>query len=104
MAKEATWKSRGDAQGVLQNVIKGNAKSTAINLLVAEMQLVMAPLSHDVTALHWWSEHNAVCDALSRPEAGLPLPVEVQKVQEGQCRRRPWHFLKPDIRKKLGYA
>ena len=66
---------RGDAQGVLQNVIKGNAKSTAINLLIAEMQLVVAPLNHDITAVHWWSEHKAVCDALSRPELGVHLPT-----------------------------
>ena len=95
---------RGDAQGVLQNVIKGNAKSTAINPRSAEMQLVVGPLNHDITAVHWWSADNAVCGALSRPEAVLPLPVEVQKVQEGQCRRRPWYSLKPDIRNKLGYA
>ena len=44
---------RGDAQGVLQGVIKGQAKSTSINLLLAEMQLVLAPVNHDMTALHW---------------------------------------------------
>ena len=43
---------RGDAQGVLQGVIKGSAKSAAINLILAELQLVFAPLGHDVTAMH----------------------------------------------------
>ena len=92
---------RGDAQGVLQGVIKGQAKSTSINLLIAEMQLVLAPVNYDLTAMHWWSDHNSVCDDLSRPER--PLPTILHRVSEDKAYRRQWHFLRDDVRHDLGY-
>ena len=57
---------RGDAQGVLQDVIAGRAKSPRLNRIIAEMQLVLAPRARDLWAIHWWSERNIMCDNLSR--------------------------------------
>ena len=91
----------GGAQGVLQDVIKGRAKSAAINLLIAEIQLVLAPMSYDLMAVHWWSEHNSVCDALSRPKE--EVPAELRHTARADCQRRHWHFLRADVRRELGY-
>ena len=73
---------RGDAQGVLQGIIKGQARSAAINLIFAEVQLVLAPLALDLTAIHWWSEHNALCDQISRPDVDREVPGDLKGVQE----------------------
>ena len=92
---------KGDAQGVLQDVVKGRAKSAAINLLIAEIQLVLAPMAYGLTATHWWSEHNHVCDALSRPKQDVPTIL--RPVARVDCVRRHWHFLRADVRRELGY-
>ena len=92
---------RGDAQGVLQDVVKGRAKSAAINLLIAEIQLVLAPMAYDLTAIHWWSEHNHVCDALSRPDH--QVPTILRQVARVDGVRRRWHFLRAEVRRELGY-
>ena len=94
---------RGDAQGVLQGIIKGQARSAAINLIFAEVQLVLAHLALELTAIHWWSEHNALCDQLSRPDHQCEAPGDLKDVQEVAPRRREWHFLRRDIRQRLGY-
>ena len=93
---------RGDAQGVLQGVIRGQAKSASINLLIAEIQLVLAPVNYDLTAIHWSSDHNVVCDDLSRPER--PMPAVLQCVKEDRVYRRHWHFLRSEAIRDLGYA
>ena len=94
---------RGDAQGILQNIVKGRAKSPAINLIVAEAQLVLAPKCQDLTAIHWWSEHNHICDRLSRPDKHPEVPQELKECQQADCVRRPWRFLRPDVRRELGH-
>ena len=92
---------RCDAQGILQGIIKGAAKSADIDLIFAEVQLVLAPLALDLTGIHWWSEHNKVCDHLSRPEDNIDIPESRRDVEQVVPCRRTWHFLQRDIRRQL---
>ena len=94
---------RGDAQGILQSIIKGSAKSPRINLMLAEVQLILAPLCQDVTGLHWWSEHNMLCDALSRFLPGQKVPIGVHGVVKNTVPKGPCTFLRSDVRNELGY-
>ena len=64
----------GDAQGVLQAVCRRRAREPRLNLIVAEIQLHLGAGIHDLTGVHFWSEENAVCDALSRRAEGATLP------------------------------
>ena len=57
---------RGDALGVLQDVLKSKAKDRVLNCLAHEMALITAPLGTDLRAAHVWSEQNQICDQLSR--------------------------------------
>ena len=57
---------RGDALGVLHDVIKMNATDSVLNCLAHEMAFIIAPLGTDLRAAHIWSERNVVCDRLSR--------------------------------------
>ena len=92
---------RGDAQGILQGIIKGAAKSAEINLIFAEVQLVLAPLAVDLTGIHWWSEHNKVCDQLSRPEDHGDIPDSLRGVGQVDPLRRAWRFLQRHVRRQL---
>ena len=69
-----TLELRGDAQGVLQAILKRRAKSPIINLLVAEIQLCLAASMFDIFGAHVWSEDNGWADDLSRLEEGATLP------------------------------
>ena len=76
----------GDAQGVLQVVIAHRAKNALLDKIVAEIERVLGATSHCWTAVHFWCEENAVCDALSRAEVGAELPKTHPR------RRGPWRF------------
>ena len=67
----------GDAQGVFQVVCRRRAKEPRLNLVVAEIQLHLGAGIHDLSGLHFWSEENGVCDALSRRSEGAALPQEL---------------------------
>ena len=100
-----TWKStlavtgarltvRGDAKGVLQDVIAQRARNPGINLIIAEMQLAVAFSSLDLTAVHWWSEDNEVCDKLSRGKVTQCLQ---QCRETSAARRTPWKMLAEQV-------
>ena len=54
------------------------AREPRLNQIVAEIQLYLGEGIHDVSAVHFWSEDNAVCDALSRLGEGAALPQELR--------------------------
>ena len=64
----------GDAEGVLQAAVRGRAKLPKLNEVIAEQQLQLAHTKFDLTAIHIWSERNAVCDQLSRLSEGASIP------------------------------
>ena len=68
---------KGDALGVLQDVLAAKARSPRLNLIIAEISLALCDTDHTITAEHLWSERNAVCDSLSRMGSGDGLPEEV---------------------------
>ena len=59
---------RGDALGILMDVVKLRAREPVLNMLTHDMSLTMAPSGLDLRAAHVWSERNALCDMLSRRE------------------------------------
>ena len=99
-----TWKSilsqaqgpltiHGDAKGVLQAVVRRRARNAA--LVVAEIQLVLGFIAYDLTAVHFWSEENGTCDALSRLSEGAAFPPDLRgAVPCTAGRRTPWRFLR----------
>ena len=68
----------GDAQGVLQAVVAQRARNPLLNLIVAEIQVVLGPTANSITAVHLWSEENQTCDALSRLHEGSCVPDELR--------------------------
>ena len=71
---DAAFHVRGDADGVLTAVLAKRAKAPRVNLVVSEINLVLAVSQHELSAEHIYSEHNTVADALSRLSEGEPLP------------------------------
>ena len=47
------------------------AKDTTLNRMVAELALSFAPLGLELAVTHCWSEHNDLCDNLSRKAADV---------------------------------
>ena len=85
---------RGDALGVLQGVVAGRARNPGVNLVIAEMQLRLTATAHDLSAVHWWSEHNKVCDDLSRMTDSDQPPREVAGARcDEMSRPQEWQFL-----------
>ncbi len=71
----------GDAAGVLYDAVKFKAKDTTINMIMAELALLVAPLGLEIETMHIWSEWNHVADYLSRPAvAAQDPPPELQGV------------------------
>ena len=56
----------GDAQGVISNIIAMRSRAPAINDIVKEIALHLAPLGLDLLGLHLWAEQNEQADELSR--------------------------------------
>ena len=93
-AAEGRLAIHGDAKGVLQSVVFGRAKAPVINSIVAEIQLALGSTMHGVTAAHFWSEENHICDALSRLGEGALLPHELAAAERWPAERRaPWRIL-----------
>ena len=85
---------KGDAQGVLQGAIKGRGKMAKLNVIIAEMQLLLAATRFDLTAVHIWSERNEACDSLSRLAQGATFPKECARWPESsRARRIQWRIL-----------
>ncbi len=81
----------GDALGVLHDAVRFRARDPMLNLITAELALVLAPLGVTLDAIHQWSERNHICDALSRLSPASALPPQLQDVpasrdQEAQFR------------------
>ena len=92
----------GDAKGVLQSVVYGRAKQPALNLIVAEMQLVLGGVFHDLRAAHFWSEENDVCDDLSRLHQGVKLPSILENAKHVSAKRNRWLLITyKNMRQKL---
>eukprot|EP00973_Karenia_brevis_P001638 222640-Karenia_brevis.AAC.1 len=88
------WTIRGDAKGVLQSVIHRRARNPKLNLIVAEIQLVLGPIFLDLVATHFWSEDNSECDMLSRmSEDNAVLPPMLVNVNPSIAQRKNWTFL-----------
>ena len=77
----------GDALGVLQGAVKFKAKYPAINALFMELALLFAPVGAELSAVHIWSENNALADLLCRLDEGAVLPPLLAKVPRGHPRR-----------------
>ena len=57
---------RGDALGVLHDMLRYRAKDLVLNDHAGALALLVAPIGLDTRAAHIWSERNVVCDKLSR--------------------------------------
>ena len=67
---------RGDALGVLYDVLRFRAKEVVLNDVAGAMALLVTPLGVDLRAAHVWSERNTVCDMLSRLSSDESSPFE----------------------------
>ena len=83
----------GDAQGVLQSVVYGRARQPKVNLLVAEMGLILGFSMHDLQASHWSSEKNSLADALSRSGEGEPIPEFFRNAIEDRPSHVGWKLI-----------
>ena len=57
---------RGDALGILYDMLRYRAKDPVLNDLAGALALLVAPVGLDIRAAHIWSERNVICDKLSR--------------------------------------
>jgi len=93
-----TLELRGDAQGILQAVLKKRARSPIINILVAELQLCLASSMFDIFGSHVWSEDNEWADDLSRLGEGATLPPVFEDILKTNIyteKNNKWKFLTP---------
>ena len=86
----------GDAEGVLRAVLAKRARNAAINLVIAEIGLTLAPTNFDLQAAHLWSEENALADALSRRAEGVEIPAELANAVKDKVRWSQYKFLRED--------
>ena len=91
--RSGTLELRGDAEGVLKAVLQRRAKAPVVNLIVAEMQLVLGQTMFDMFAAHVWSEENVVADLLSRQAEGAPFPDQLLSAAKWNAKRGPWALL-----------
>ena len=80
----------GDALGVLHGAQKCRAADPVLKLIMAELALVIAPRGHELRAIHWWTQRNTTCDALSRLTASKELPESLKSVR--RVKRRSLHY------------
>ena len=84
----------GDALGVLHAVLGKRARSPDLNLLVAELNLELAPSHHEMAATHLWSEEKDIADALSRLEQDAEVPLECKRsIRVKPIQRQSYRFL-----------
>ena len=92
-ASEGSLLFLGDAYGVFQDAVKFRAKDRALNELMGEIALTLAPLGHSADAAHIWSECNRACDRLSRLKAEEPPPEELRNVKRATWQRPTYRVL-----------
>ena len=66
MESQGRLSVRGDALGVLQDVVKMRAREPILNDIAGKIALTQAPHGGDLGAAHLWSEQNEICDQFSR--------------------------------------
>ena len=71
----------GDALGVLHDAQKFRAADPALNNIMAEIPLLLAPMGKDVQAIHLWTQRNTTCDMLSRLAERTVIPECLARVQ-----------------------
>ena len=89
---------RGDAKGTLQNVVAGSAPNPELNLMVGEIQLILADTADDVTAIHWWSVDSSVRDALSRQTVA---ETDNMSMMTPASRKAQWELVRQSIRSQI---
>ena len=65
----------GDALGVLHDARRFRAKDKVLNLIMAELALIIAPMGQELRTAHLWTQRNSTCDLLSRLAEGKGVPV-----------------------------
>ena len=83
----------GDALGVLHDAMKFTAKDPALNRLMAELALRVAPCGFELSAVHIWSSWNDVCDELSRNGRKASQRDELRAATASRDTRPRWLFL-----------
>ena len=86
---------RGDVKGVLQAVACNRARDPKLNFFVAEINLVLGPTMHELSAVHWWSEQNHLCDLLSRCHAEPHSLPALRAAARVTPMRAIWRLLRP---------
>ena len=65
-----------------------------MNLLIAELNLELAPSHHELAATHLWSEENEIADNLFRLSPGGQLPAAcTHATRVKPIQRRSYRFL-----------
>ena len=72
----------GDALGVLHDAQKFRARDSVLNAVMAELALIIAPMGHDLRAIHLWTQRNETCDALSRLTEGAAMPEVLSRARQ----------------------
>ena len=52
-----------------------------LNSIMAELALLIAPMGHELRAIHLWTQRNKTCDALSRLTEGAAVPDTLSTVK-----------------------
>ena len=88
----------GDALGVLHGAVALHSQDPIINKVFGEIALLLAPSGASLGALHWWSEENAIADALSRLPQGAGLPGCCRRAQRREAHGPVWPILGARVR------
>ena len=67
----------GDALGVLHDARRFRAKDKVLNLIMAELALIIAPMGQELRTAHLWTQRNSTCDLLSRLAEGKGVPEKL---------------------------
>ena len=84
----------GDAEGVLNAVLRRSAKSPLLNLVVREITLFLARDFKSLETIHVWSEYNEWADALSRvkdPNKPADIPQALLHIPHLEDAPQYWH-------------
>ena len=80
----------GDALGVLHDATKFRANGPILNSVMAELALILAPMGHDLRAVHLWTQGNSTCDDLSRLAEKKAIPDSLHGT--ARCKKRNMKF------------
>ena len=80
----------GDALGVLHDARQFKAKDKVLNLIMAELALMVAPMGQELRTAHLWTQRNSTCDLLSRLAEGHAVPANLAATM--RTTRKPMKF------------